>query len=257
MEIVALMKRQFATPLWDAEWFVYQDGRKPTAGPAPFAPWVKGVVVGSTQEEAAVFGLTGWRTWKFSQFEDRVKSAFSDVELAAAIMKAYNITSASSEEEHLQGFLDIITDSIFSGLPFVVAESSIKDTSPPVSIYKFVQPDSFSQSLLRGYAYHTLDNIFFFRLPSVAGPNAEPNARETANRFSGAVIDLTYGSQPWEIYHKKKNIMVFNGMESGLSEYPGVDRWRQITESWDPTKAKGVQRAGHKVLGIQHASLMD
>ena len=73
-EVVKLMLPRLATPLYDDKWFVYQDGNKPIAGPAPFGPWVKGVVAGSTRDEAALFGVTQWRTWTPQQFEDRVKS---------------------------------------------------------------------------------------------------------------------------------------------------------------------------------------
>ena len=257
MDVVRLMSPQFATPFWDEEWFVYQDGRKPIAGLGSLAPWVTGVVTGSTKDEAALFGVTAWRTWNFDQLADRIGSAISDPDLATELMSAYGVSSTGSAETCLQGFVDMVTDSMFSGLPFIVAESALSGTSPPISIYKFDQPDTFSQSPLRGYAYHTIDNIYFCRLPSVAGPHADCEMRETADRFSQAVIDFAYGSQPWEAYRTSRQVMVFNGKDSGLAKSVHIDRWRRITESWDPIKAKGVQRSGHRLLGLRHSSFTD
>ncbi|KAH0843168.1 carboxylesterase [Fonsecaea pedrosoi] len=253
MEIVRLMLPRFATPLWDDKWFVYQDGNRPIAGPAPFAPWVKGVVAGSTKHEAALFGAIQWRTWSSQQFVDRVKSAFSTAELAQELMDAYGISSTAPAETCLEGFIAMITDSIFSGLPFIIAENP--SDSSPISLYRFEQTDTFSQSPLKGYAYHVLDNSFFCRLPAVAGPNADPEARETANRLSAAIIDFTHGSQPWETYSTKKRIMVFNGTKSGIVEVKEEDRWRRVTMSGDLARAKGTWRSGNKLVGIRHSSM--
>ncbi|KIX95443.1 uncharacterized protein Z520_08960 [Fonsecaea multimorphosa CBS 102226] len=253
MEIVRLMVPRLATPLWDDKWFVYQDGNRPIAGPAPLAPWVKGVIAGSTKHEAALFGVTQWRNWSSQQFVDRVKSAFSTAELAQELMDAYGISPAAPAETCLQGFIDMATDSIFSGLPFIIAENPSE--SLPVSLYRFDQADTFSQSPLKGYAYHALDNSFFCRLPAVAGPNADPEVRETANRLSAAVIEFAHGSQPWETFSSRHRIMVFNGTKSGIVELKEEDRWRRITMSGDLTRAKGTWRSGNKLLGVRHSSM--
>jgi len=253
-KVVKLMLPRLATPLWDEKWFVYQDGKRPVAGPAPFAPWVKGVVAGSTRDEAAIFGAVQWRTWTPQQFEDRVKSSFADPKVVQELVGAYGISSTASQEKCLAGFVAMATDSIFSGLPFVIAEHS-SDSSTPVSLYRFDQADTFAQSPLKGYAYHALDNPFFFRLPAVAGPNADPNTRETADRLSEAILDFTYGSQPWPAYHLKQNILIFNGKETRLEELTEKDRWRKVTMSGDLARAKGTWRSGNKLLGIRHCSM--
>ena len=253
-EVVKLMLPRLATPLWDDKWFVHQEGNKPIAGPAPFAPWVKGVVAGSTRDETAVFGATQWKKWTSQQFADRVKSSFSEPKLAEELAEAYNISSSASQATCLAGFVAMTSDSIFSGLPFVIAENS-SDESTPVSLYRFDQADTFEQSPLKGYAYHTLDNSFFCRLPAVAGPNADPNMQETANRWSQMVLDFAYGAQPWPAYHSKQRIMVFDGKETRHEELTEQDRWRRVTMSGDQARAKGTWRSGNKLLGIRHSSM--
>ncbi len=253
-EVVKLMLPRLATPLWDDKWFVYQEGNRPIAGPASFAPWVKGVVAGSTRDEAAIFGATQWKTWTPQQFEDRVKSSFSDPRLASELADAYGISAKASQETCLAGFVAMTTDSIFSGLPFVIAEHS-SDESTPVSLYRFDQADTFDESPLKGYAYHALDNSFFCRLPAVAGPNADSNIRETADRLSRMVLDFAYGAQPWPAYHLKQRITVFNGKETRREDLTEQDRWRRVTMSGDQARAKGTWRSGNKLLGIRHSSM--
>ncbi|KAJ9607703.1 hypothetical protein H2200_007781 [Cladophialophora chaetospira] len=253
-EVVKLMLPRLATPLWDDKWFVYQDGKRPIAGPAPFAPWVKGIIAGSTRDEVAIFGAVQWQKWTPQLFKDRVKSSFADPDLAQELAEAYGIFADASQETCLAGFVAMATDSIFSGLPFVIAENS-SDASPPVSLYRFDQADTFENAPLKGYAYHALDNSFFCRLPAVAGPNADPDMRETADRLSQAVLDFAYGSQPWPAYHEKHRILIFNGKDTHHEELKDQDRWRRITMSGDLARAKGTWRSGNKLLGIRHSSM--
>lgn len=254
-DIVRLMDGQFATPLYDKEWFTYQDVTKPTAGPAPIAPWVKGVIAGSTKDEAAIFGIgIGWLSWSFNQFEERVRFAVPDAALAAELMDAYGLGPTSSSETNFRAFLDIATDCNFSGLPFIVAEQP-DSSNPPVSLYRFDQPDTFDGSPFKGFSYHSLDNAYFCRLPSVAGPKAEEATRATADKLSEAVLTFTYAAQPWETYLPDQRVMVFNGKDSGLTRSEPKNRWRKITEAGDPLRAMTVKRAGHRLMGLRHCSL--
>ena len=151
----------------------------------------------------------------------------------------------------------MVTDSIFSGLPHTITENPSSDSSPPISLYRFDQADTFPQSPYQGYAYHALDNSFFCRLPAVAGPNADPETRETANRLSQATLDFAYGSQPWPAFTEKRGIMAFNGSKSGHVELKEdeKDRWRRVTMSGDLARAKGTWRSGNKLLGVRHSSM--
>ncbi|KAJ9498393.1 hypothetical protein LTR99_003242 [Exophiala xenobiotica] len=251
-DILKLIGFSFSTPHWDPEWLVHQDGTTPTAGPAPLSPWVKGVLIGSTKDEAAIFGIgMGWQTWTSNQFEERVKSVVQDEKDASELMRAYGIDSSASAETNMRGLIDMVTDTNFSGLPFIVAEQ--QTSTPPISIYRFEQRDPFPKSPFHGYAYHSLDNGFFCRYPSIAGPSASEDARETANRFNGAVLDFVYGEQPWEIYWPHQKIMVFNGKGSGLEKADQPDRWRRIFAERDGTKT--VRRYNHKLMGLGHDSL--
>jgi len=233
---------------------VYQDPNVPTAGPAPLGPWVKGVVAGSTKDEAAVFGVgLGWSSWTSDQFQERIRSLVPDHKLATGLMKAYNIASTSSPQVDHRGFIDMVSDCNFSGLPYIVAEQPDDGPSPPISIYRFEQVDNFAGSPFNGYAYHSFDNAFFCRYPSVAGPQAQPDTRETADRLSRGILDFAYGSQPWETYDANRRIMIFNGKASGLVKTDQADRWRQFFGARDGEK--WVRRLGHKLMGLAHNSL--
>jgi carboxylesterase type B len=253
-DVVKSILPRFSTPCWDDKWFTYQDGKRPVAGPAPFGPWVKGVVAGATRDEAALFGLGEWRNWTPQQFEDRVKSSFTNPRVAKEMADAYGISSDAPVEKCLAGLIAMATDGGFSSLPYIVAEAS-SDTSTPVSVYRFAQADTFDVSPLKGYAWHAIDNPFFCRFPAVAGPKADPNVRETANRLSQAIFDLAYGSQPWPAYHHKNEVMVLNGKESHLEEVTGQDRWRKVATSGDLAREKGTWRAASRLLGVRHCSM--
>ncbi|KAJ9621817.1 hypothetical protein H2204_011733 [Knufia peltigerae] len=252
-DILKLIGHSFSTPHWDPEWFVFQDGTTPTAGPAPLGPWVKGVVVGSTKHEAAVFGIgMGWRAWKPEQYKERVTAVVQDQNDATALMKAYGIDPDSSAEANLKGLIDIVTDTNFSGLPYIVAEQS-STSSPPVSLYRFDQPDPFPKSPFYGFAFHSLDNAFFCRYPSLAGPGAAEDVRATVDKFNEAVLDFTYSKQPWETYKENQRVMVFSGTQSGLAKVDEPDRWRRIFGERDGTKT--VRRYNHKLMALGHDSL--
>ncbi|KIV78793.1 hypothetical protein PV11_06403 [Exophiala sideris] len=253
-DILGLLGRSFSTPLWDPDWYVYQDGTTPTAGPAPLGPWVKAVVTGSTKQEAAVFGMSmGWPSWTAEQFSERVKDVIQDEKDAAELMRLYGIDPKSSQETNMNGLIDMVTDTNFSGLPFIVAEQSDGASNPPISLYRFDQPDPFPQSPFYGYAYHSLDNAFFCRYPSVAGPQAPADVKATADAFNKAVLDFTNGSQPWEVYSKEQKIMVFNGKASELVKADQPDRWRKVFGARD--REKTIRRYNHKLMALGHDSL--
>jgi hypothetical protein len=259
-EIVERMDGGFATPAWDPKWFVYhQDGTTATtAGPAPLAPWVKGVVVGSTKHEAAIFGISmGWPAWDSSQAPKRVRTAIRDDELAAELMAAYGISATAPPQTNADGLMAMQTDCGFSGLPFVVAET---ESGPPVSVYRFDQVDHLDGSPFRGHAYHSLDNAYFCRYPSVAGPDADVDGRATADRLSSAVLAFAHGRQPWEPYRSDHDtIMVFDGRSSGLAQSDQPSRWRRVLAGAgaeeEGRRARSQRRAAHRLLGLRHDSL--
>ncbi|KAL2430509.1 hypothetical protein ABEF95_009280 [Exophiala dermatitidis] len=263
-DMVRLMGTQFATPKYDKEWFTYQDPDRTTAGPAPFAPWVKAVLAGTTRDEAALFTIVrGLQKWTFAQFEERVKSAIPDPELAKELMDVYGLSDKADGPTNFRGVLDMITDCSFTGVPYILAEQEQEESdgkglgTPPVSVYRFDQQDTFKDSPLYGYAYHALDNAYFCRLPSVAGPNAAQDTKATADKMSEATLALAYGDQPWETYREKQTIMVFNGTASRLEHASPENRWRTIVEreSGDPRRTRILRRAGHRLMGLLHASL--
>ncbi|KIW13299.1 hypothetical protein PV08_08487 [Exophiala spinifera] len=251
-DIVKLLGRSFATPRWDPDWFVYQDGTTATAGPASLGPWVKGVVTGSTKDEAAVFLIgMGWQAWKSEQFKEQVTSVVQDQKDATALTNAYGIDPTSPAEVNLRGLIDMVTDASFSALPYIVAEQS--SAAPPISLYRFDQQDPFSKSPFYGFAFHSLDNAFFCRYPALAGPSAADDVKATVDLFNGAVLDFTYGNQPWETYKENQRVMVFNGKRSGLVKIDEPDRWRRVFRERGGSKT--VRRYNHKLMALNHDSL--
>ncbi|KIW15128.1 hypothetical protein PV08_07915 [Exophiala spinifera] len=116
-------------------------------------------------------------------------------ELTNDIADAYGMSSNPPVEKYLKGLIARATDGAFRSLPYIFAEASSKN-STPVSVYRFKQVDTFDVSPQKGHACHAIDNSFFCRFHAVAGPNADPDVRVTADRLSQSILDLAYGTQP-------------------------------------------------------------
>ena len=252
--IIKLLGSCFSAPHWDPEWFVYQYGNTPSAGPTPFGPFVKGVIAGFMADEAALYGMSmGWPKWKPEQFTERVKSVVQDETDARNLLDAYGIDPKSSVETNVRGLIDKVTDTIFTGLPLTVAEQPNTNFSPPVSLYRFDQAEIFAQSPFNGYAYHSLDTGYFCRYPVLAGLQTQPNTKATCDRLNDAVLDFAYGVQLWEPYGTNDKIMVFNGTSSGLAVNDQPNRWRQVFDG-ERDRDKTVRRY-NRLVGFDHDSL--
>ncbi|OQV06642.1 hypothetical protein CLAIMM_11184 [Cladophialophora immunda] len=249
-ELDRLLAGQMATPLWDESWFIYHEGRQPVAGPAPFAPWVSGIVAGHTKDEVAPWIMRS-RAWGYEQYRERIHEAVPDEPTTTKLLTVYGIAADASPMANFKAYSDMATDAFFSHLTLMLA----RDPSTSVSLYRFDQGDTLSQGSLRGLAYHALDNAFFLRLPSVAGAEADCNFQETADLFSNSVLEFAYGSQPWEEYHQQNRIMVFNGKESKLVESPAPTRWTRIIEDARSALGAAAWRAALKLVGLHHSSI--
>ncbi len=70
-----------------------------------------------------------------------------------------------------------------------------------------------------------------FRLPTVAGPGADPGTRTTTNRFCEAAVTLAYGERPWEPYLRRNQMMVFDSAKSGLVQTEGTTQCGDLTRT--------------------------
>lgn len=191
----------------------------------PFPSWLKGIVIGSTSEEAALFflkGVTG------SEGVSAVKSVYGDTEFAQELLQNYQIEESHAPDSGTDGLIGLVTDAALGSAAHAI---SSEHPEVPVSLYSFEQKDPFPNSPWAGRAFHSLGNSMLFRLPTVAGPNADRGTRVTSDRFSEALISLTHGQQPWESYHQGHKMMVFDGERSGIVQTDGKPRWASVTQT--------------------------
>jgi hypothetical protein len=121
------------------------------------------------------------------------------------------------------GLLDFSTDSFYAALPLLLASRNV-----PASVYRFDQTDPFQESVYKGYAYHCLDTPLLCRLPAVAGPHAPSEMQATADFLSRSLAEFVHGTQPWEPAKGTSKLMLINGDQSSLVDWPDDCRWKQF-----------------------------
>lgn len=230
---------QFVLPILDPEWFV--DTTLPFEHIEHLPMWIKGVVIGSTRQEFALYGIS-CAAWTIAQFKKAVQTVIPDEDFANEVMEVYSISEDADHATAFNGFLQFGTDSLFSTVPVLIGDRD----SPNISLYSFDQEDDFDGSLLKGYAYHALDNVYFCRFPAVAGLEAPSCRQATANAFSETCFDIIYGKQPWEVYHKAGQVMSFNGKKTGLTKSFGLERWARFIATKE--RQKIFREAGEHLL---------
>lgn len=208
-------------PSWDPKWFSPLEGPSRLDEVKSLPDWVEGIVIGSMKHETANI-RPFWAPFTSETILSAVKSAVPDQNMSEEVVTAYGITS-SSHEKVLNGLLDLTTESFFGLLPKVVGQ-----LRAPVSVYHFEQPDTFEESIYRDKAYHCLDLPFLCRMPAVAGAQANPDMRITSDALTEAVTTFVNGKLPWEPFHHLQKVMVFNGRDSGMRQWPDDERWRQF-----------------------------
>ena len=235
------------TPLtYDPEFCTMLQPNERLEASTPFPSWVKGVVVGHTSEEAALFlpeRVAG------TEVVSMVKDTFgADTDLSHQILQTYNIKDDDTANSGTDTLIKLATHSTFGKIAHAIAS---EHTEVPVSYYSFEQRDPFSTSPWKGRAYHSLGNSMLFRLLTVAGPGADPGTKATADRFSEALIELTNGSQPWDPYLKRNRKMVFDGERSGVVQTDGKEVWSDLTATPEQS-----QRFGDGGLGMISDSMV-
>ncbi|OQU96575.1 hypothetical protein CLAIMM_02639 [Cladophialophora immunda] len=221
-EMANELKGEYASPIWDPEWFPDQSAQSILADAAPLPPWIKGVVIGYAKEETALF-CSHLNNLSCAERLEILKKSFGPGELLDGIMAAYGITDGDSSDATMEKTLDAILQTSSYGVFGFVASQLSNHTEIPVSLYTFEQTDTFEESgFLKGRSYHSLGNPMLFRLPTVNGPEDRTDMKRTSNALCEAAITLTYGEQPWEPFAQNQNLMVFDGEKTGL--VPFVDK---------------------------------
>lgn len=217
-------------PSWDPEWFTSLSGVTPSRldQVESFPEWVKGIVIGSTKDETANI-RPFWQPHPVEAIVNAVKSVVPDQTMADELLQTYGLISSSSHEEVLDGLVHLTTESFFGLFP---PQLGGQHATPPISVYRFEQPDTFEQSSYRGKAYHCLDLPFLCRLPAVAGTGADAAMRSTSDAVTEAVAKFVHGQQPWESFHTSQSVMVFNGPDSEVKNRE-EERWRRFFDNRD------------------------
>jgi carboxylesterase type B len=225
--LVALAPKFLVFPSWDPEWFSHKDESSPLEKAGEFSSRLDGIVIGCTAQEFAMFGIvSGWTKWSIDIIHKAIPQSIPDDSFADEVMRAYGINSIL-QDVALEGLIRFASEGLFAN----VISSATAYTTPPLSIYSFDQVDTSKSSPFYGYAYHSLDNVFTCRLPAVAGDQAPPEWRATADEHSRFLIDFIYGLQPWEVYSSSKRIQSFNGKNSGLVEWTGSQQWISLAST--------------------------
>jgi carboxylesterase type B len=208
-----LGNKMLIRPVWDSKWFTLQDRSVPISCLARFPDRIQGLTIGWMNDEFAMFHKI-WKLWSSEQLREAVTSSVLDSEMAEQILKTYGI-SIECQSEAVGGLVDFITDSFYAALPISLAKLEV-----PTSVYRFDQRDNFEGSTYQGYAYHCLDTPLLSRFPAVAGPQAPNSMRATADLLSRSLTEFTHGNQPWASYKDEEKVMLINGDQSGLVDWP-------------------------------------
>ncbi|KIV82832.1 hypothetical protein PV11_04905 [Exophiala sideris] len=233
-------------PIYDSDFSPELEAGSFLESNTPFPSWLKGVVIGSTSEEAALFllkGLTGLEAVSL------VKAVYGDTDFTRELLKKYEFVEDNVPGSGTDSLIRLTTDGAFANVANAIASDH---SEIPVSLYSFEQKDPFEQSLWRGRAFHSLGNSMLFRLPTVAGPNVDLGTRITSDKFSDAVISLTNSQQPWESYGQGQDhtMMVFDGERSGIVKAEKA-RWTDLTqtqERWELFKTNGLSLISQNIV---------
>lgn len=241
-EMNHLIQQQFLLqPAWDPKWFTLQRSPTPIQRTKQFPARVCGLAIGWVADEVASFHKK-WKAWSVEQFLDAVHEMIPDEASARAAAEVYRIGAGSHDNDaSFEGFLDLASDCMYALMPFDLGNCPL-----PVSVYRFEQTDDFDQSVYKGYAYHCLDNAYFFRLPAIVGDQANEARKRTADSLSVAFLNFVYGEQPWEPLRQRGRVMVFKDQAGGLSEAQRHQRWLQFVDTEE--QADLFAQAGLRLL---------
>ncbi|KAH7336097.1 Alpha/Beta hydrolase protein [Rhexocercosporidium sp. MPI-PUGE-AT-0058] len=244
---------------WDPKWFAEADIGKPLDEMSAIPPWLDGLVIGSTKDEIAAWGLPSKGYTRHEQ-TNILNTIIPHSDFRREIIEEYDI-STLSDSSLLPSLIQIGTESLFTSLALDIAKS----LRVPTSLYVFDHKDSFPESSLKGYAYHAFDNCFFARFPSVAGPDATLEMRATADLTTSWVSMFVHGEQPWEVWDEDigRGMVVgesvkqddevergggLGGVISIVRKLEGLERIGRMTSTSE--RKRMFEAAGHKLLSF-------
>ncbi|KAH8883405.1 carboxylesterase [Thozetella sp. PMI_491] len=243
-ELNKLLEGESIGPVWDDKWFPDQDFSRKYEDFDHFPSWVKRVVVGYTRDEMALFrALADCNT--IATVNSALQQTVPEAEFLKELLDHYKISSASTDEEARKGFVALTTEAFFSRVPYVIGR--IK--SIPVHIFRFDEIDrNPAGGRYHGWAYHALDNLFLFRFPAVAGPDAHPSSRATSDAFSQLVLATVYGEEPCEPFARSGKIKLLDGEGSPLQDgTEDLERWKALLNT--PEREDIFGKISPKLLG--------
>ncbi|EPE10351.1 para-nitrobenzyl esterase [Ophiostoma piceae UAMH 11346] len=241
-DMMAALGGKFATPNWDPAFFPDLAPGTPLDSIKSLSSWVKSVIIGSTKHEGVLFGIP-YRQWAAKDIHVLLDRILPEPTLRSDVLSAYGFDPNAPLDDTLTRIYKLLTDSMFDPAPSLIGELS--SDAQPVAVYRFDQTDTFPDHLYHNTSYHSLDNTFICRLPTVASSVAPPEMQKTADRMSEAVATFVYGSLPWEPFHKGKPMYVFDGSKSGLYSDPPFgeehawEKFRHSEQRWAFFKALG------------------
>ncbi len=226
------LRSEIARPNWDSEWFIDQRPTSSLEDPRPFSSWIKGVVIGCAKEESSLF-CPEWNSLTGAEGQRIIKQAFGDGELATEILDTYDIPDDNIAGSAVDSLIRLTTDGLFG----VARDIASAHSEVPVSLYVFEQTDTFDVSPYKGRSFHSLGNSMFFRLPTVAGHTSDTNMKITSNAMCEAAVILAYGQQPWKPFVQSKEMMVFNGKNTGLRKVKEPPQWYSFVQTREREEA--------------------
>ena len=217
---------------------------------ATFPSWIQRVMVGKLSQETATLAHH-WAQIPPPVLLKFWRQLYNDQAYATELLDTYAIgveheSEAADKDSHLvKAVRQCTSDALFDKAVWSIAQTHSHQTpvadgksQPAVHLYYIDQPDIISPvPALHGYAYHSLDNAYLFRFPSVAGEEAPQQMRQTTNDFSESALRLAYGEQPWptsDLDHDKamNHIATYSG--DGLHFHDAVKpHWTRLVNTPD------------------------
>ncbi|EED19745.1 carboxylesterase, putative [Talaromyces stipitatus ATCC 10500] len=244
-EMGRLLNGVYSRPIWDPNWFVYQkDSSTPMERLDKFPSWVQGVMVGWTKDEMALWGCTQWTTMTPTDIITWIKDISPNPPFAEELMQVYHISEHQSQQSNFAALLKMSTELIYGCVPPLIGSHP----TPKVWVFRFDQTDDFPQSAYRGYSYHSLDVAFVLCTPSVAGPEADSDYRQTSDRITEAWASFMCGESPgWGPFTETKDVMLFDGSRSRVIQWCEKDAvWYTLATSEE--REDWLRSIGRKLL---------
>jgi carboxylesterase type B len=211
-------------PTWNADWFTALQPWQRLDELQAFPGHIRAVMIGSTKDETAA-ARAAWSSLAPGKLGETVYTLCGDARLADEVTSTYSLDSRNSQTA-ADGLVQLTTEAFFA-----LSSARLGDLLPSVYAYEFAQIDTFPASACPNMAYHCLDLPFLFRLPAVAGDQADQGLRATSDALTEAVSTFVSGTAPWEPYHESKRTAIINDKGVTIRQDTGREHWRQFFDT--------------------------